>query len=297
MAGTGRAEPAAGEIKQYNGLWAGVWRSGSDGYYLWIDADQANFLAKWQELGAQGLRLIDFDVYTVNGRTLWAGVWRAGTDGYYLWINADWTSFQAKWAELAAQNLRLIAVQNYNGLWAGAWRSGTDAYYLWANVSEASFLAKWQEPAAQNLRLDRHGGHTGSGCQRCFVRHPRHGNDADGRAVRGFAAADWRGCWNGGFARPGKRWPGRRLNAERAGERRHGRWQCGRATGRRAGHGNIRRRHGWREHRRSGPGWRSGRRQRTRCGDFGGCHGGDGNRHRRRQRARHNERCQDAFRQ
>jgi hypothetical protein len=29
----------------------------------------------------------------------------------------------------------------------------------------------------------------------------------------------------------------------------------------------------------------------------GGCHGGDGNRHRRRQRARHNERCRHAFRQ
>jgi len=102
---------------------------------------------------SQNLRLVDFDVYTVNGQQLWAGVWREGSDGYYLWVDADWAHFTAKWAQLASQNLRLVAVRSYNDLWAGAWRSGIDAYYLWANVSQGDFLAMWSQLQGQNLRL------------------------------------------------------------------------------------------------------------------------------------------------
>jgi Polyglycine hydrolase-like, structural repeat len=133
--------------------YTGVWRGGTDPYYLWINASQDNFLAKWTELAAQNLRLVDLDVTTVNGQRLWSGIWDKGTDGYYLWINANQASFLAKWSELAAQNLRLVSIRNYDGLWAGVWRSGSDPYYLWINASQASFLAKWQELAGQGLRL------------------------------------------------------------------------------------------------------------------------------------------------
>ena len=133
--------------------YTGVWRGGTDPYYLWINASQDNFLAKWTQLAAQNLRLVDLDVTTVNGQRLWSGIWDKGTDGYYLWINANQASFLAKWSELAAQNLRLVSIRNYDGLWAGVWRSGSDPYYLWINASQASFLAKWQELAGQGLRL------------------------------------------------------------------------------------------------------------------------------------------------
>jgi hypothetical protein len=99
------------------------------------------------------MRLIDFDVTTVNGQRRWCGVWRSGSDGYYLWINANWSSFIAKWSALAAQGLRLVGVRYYDGLWAGIWRSGTDGYYFWADANESSFLAKWGGLANQNLRL------------------------------------------------------------------------------------------------------------------------------------------------
>jgi Bacterial tandem repeat domain 1 len=133
--------------------YSGVWRGGTGAYYLWINADQTSFLAKWSALGAQNLRLVDVDVTTVNGQQLWSGIWDGGTDGYYLWINADQASFLAKWSALAAQNLRLVSIRTYNGLYAGVWREGTGAYYLWINADQASFLAKWSELAAQNLRL------------------------------------------------------------------------------------------------------------------------------------------------
>src|SRR5271166_5559541 len=134
--------------------YTGVWRSGTAPYYIWINADQTHFLAKWSELAAQNLRLTDIEATTVNGQVLWSGIWEEGTDPYYLWINADETHFLAKWSELAAQNLRLVSFERYNnGLWAGVWRGGTDGYYLWIDADETHFLAKWSELAAQNLRL------------------------------------------------------------------------------------------------------------------------------------------------
>ena len=133
--------------------YTGVWRSGTAPYYLWIHADETHFLAKWNELAAQNLRLTDIEVTTVNGQVLWSGIWEQGTDAYYIWVDADKTHFLAKWSELAAQNLRLVSFQQYNGLWAGVWRGGTDGYYLWIDADESHFLAKWTELAAQNLRL------------------------------------------------------------------------------------------------------------------------------------------------
>ena len=131
----------------------GVWRSGTDAYYLWVNADESHFISKWSALASQNLRLTDIEVTNVNGQNLFSGVWEGGTDGYYLWIDADTPHFQAKWAQLAQQNLRLVSLSHYNGLWAGAWRSGSDAYYLWANVSEGNFLTKWSQLQGQNLRL------------------------------------------------------------------------------------------------------------------------------------------------
>ena len=133
--------------------WSGVWRSGSRPYYLWMHASQADFLAKWQTLAAQNMRLTDIDVTTVNGQRLWSGIWEDGTDGYWLWYDADQSHFLAKSTELAAQNLRLVSLSQYDGLYVGAWRSGTDGYYLWVDADDAHFIAKTNELAAQNLRL------------------------------------------------------------------------------------------------------------------------------------------------
>jgi murein DD-endopeptidase MepM/ murein hydrolase activator NlpD len=38
--------------------WAGIWRQGSDAYYLWSAADAENFLGKWNDLSKNGLRLL-----------------------------------------------------------------------------------------------------------------------------------------------------------------------------------------------------------------------------------------------
>ena len=137
--------------------YSGVWRAGSDPYYLWGNASQANFLAKWQQLNGQNLRLVDMETDTIGGTRVWTGVWRGGSDAHYLWMNANWNNFVAKWQQLAQQNLRLTVLTTYEEggtrLYAGVWRAGSDPYYLWANASWGNFVAKWQELGRKNLRL------------------------------------------------------------------------------------------------------------------------------------------------
>jgi len=137
--------------------YTGVWRQGSDAHYLWVNSSWNNFVAKWQQLAQQNLRLVDMKITRENGVERFHGVWRQGTGGYYLWVNANQADFVAKWQQLAAQGLRLldIEVQNVNGtlLYSGVWLPGSDAYYLWINADWNGFVAKWQQLAQQNLRL------------------------------------------------------------------------------------------------------------------------------------------------
>ena len=137
--------------------YSGVWRQGTDAHYLWVNASWDSFVAKWQELAGQNLRLVDLKITREAGSDRFHGVWRQGTGGYYLWVNASWDSFVAKWQELAGQNLRLVdleVTQSASGLrYSGVWLPGSDGYYLWVNASWESFVAKWQELARANLRL------------------------------------------------------------------------------------------------------------------------------------------------
>ena len=45
-----------GDVRVEHQERVGAWRSGTDGYYLWVDADDAHFIAKTNELAAQNLR-------------------------------------------------------------------------------------------------------------------------------------------------------------------------------------------------------------------------------------------------
>ena len=65
-------------------LYTGVWRGGTDGYYLWAEASWANFNTKWSQLAGQGLRLIKIETYTVGANRYFNGLWRSGTDAYAL---------------------------------------------------------------------------------------------------------------------------------------------------------------------------------------------------------------------
>jgi murein DD-endopeptidase MepM/ murein hydrolase activator NlpD len=136
---------------------AGVFRQGSGAHYLWEGVSWADFEAKWKQLSAQNLRLVDLETWVDGGKRKWGGVWRAGSDAHYLWAGVDWSSFVAKWKELGPKNLRLVDVETYveggKRKWAGVWRSGSDGYYLWSAPDAENFLGKWNQLSHDGQRL------------------------------------------------------------------------------------------------------------------------------------------------
>ena len=78
---------------------------------MWLDASWDGFVAKWQELNGQGLRLIDLELSRAGGgQRLYSGVYRQGSSGYGLW-NASYSSFINKWIEWSGQGLRLVDLE------------------------------------------------------------------------------------------------------------------------------------------------------------------------------------------
>lgn len=136
---------------------AGVWRSGTGRYALWVNVEWASFRDKWQEWSNQGLRLHDIHVQQRGGKTLYSGVFLPGTGAYGLWANVEWESFRDKWQEWSNQGLRLVDLHVHRvgdqTRYSGVFLPGTGGYGLWANATWSSFVAKWQEWSSQGLRL------------------------------------------------------------------------------------------------------------------------------------------------
>lgn len=136
---------------------AGIWREGQDGYYLWRAKGWSNFVDKWKELSPLGLRLVDIESFKSGSDVYFTGVWREGSDGHYLWHARSWQAFTDKWKELAAKNLRLTSIETYivndERRYVGIWRQGADAYYLWNTKGWKAFTDKWKELNDRNYRL------------------------------------------------------------------------------------------------------------------------------------------------
>jgi Bacterial tandem repeat domain 1 len=113
--GTTAKVRATGSHANYTNTWkenakrvyVGVFRTGTDGHFLWADADSNGLVAKWKELSHKGFRLIDLTTYHDGGQPLYGAVFRAGNDGYALY-GANWNDFNANWKTAATQGLRLL---------------------------------------------------------------------------------------------------------------------------------------------------------------------------------------------
>jgi hypothetical protein len=136
--------------------YAGVYGAGSWGHYLFAGMTQAAFNAKWSEMGSQGYRLVDVEVYTSGGTTLYAGVFKAGSGGYALWHAGSWSSFTTKWSELSGQGLRLVDLDTdktgSSTIYTGTFLPGNDGYALYQSHWNA-FRAYWDHVSKQGLRL------------------------------------------------------------------------------------------------------------------------------------------------
>ncbi len=136
--------------------YAGVYGAGNWGHHLIAGLSQAAFNAKWSELGGQGYRLVDIEVYKSGNSTLYAGVFKPGTGGYALWHAGSWASFTSKWSELSGQGLRLVDLDTdgtgANTIYSGTFLPGNDGYALYESNWNA-FCSYWSHAADQGLRL------------------------------------------------------------------------------------------------------------------------------------------------
>ena len=136
--------------------YAGVYGAGNWGHHLVAGLTQAAFNTKWSELGGQGFRLVDVEVYKVGATTYYAGVFKAGAGGYALWHANDWNSFTTKWSELNSQGYRLVDLDTdgtgNNTRYTGTFLAGSDGYALYQNNWNA-FHSYWSHVSARGLRL------------------------------------------------------------------------------------------------------------------------------------------------
>jgi hypothetical protein len=136
-------------------MFLGVFAPGHDEHALWVSEWPA-FQAKWQELSAKTLRLVDLVPHKDGNKRMFAGVFRAGTDGQALWVS-EWPAFEQEWEDLSNKGLRLVSLDTYveggKRLFTGVYRAGTDGHALCRGVEWDNFYAKWQELSAKELCL------------------------------------------------------------------------------------------------------------------------------------------------
>ena len=137
--------------------YAGVFRSGSGDYALWLDGTQQSFVNKWEELSKQNLRLVDLNIAVSGSERRYSGVFLQGSGGHALWLDDTRTGFVDKWKELSAKDLRLIDLEitgtGSSRRYSGVFRQGSGGYALWLDDTRQDFVKKWEELSKQDQRL------------------------------------------------------------------------------------------------------------------------------------------------
>lgn len=135
----------------------GVYRSGSDGYYLWVGDSWEGITKKWKDLGKDGLRLVDIERYVVDGKAKYAGVWRSGKGKHALWGTDSWSEFTKRWKDYSKNDLKLIDVETYvsggKRHYLGVWRKGDYSTALWAGKGWDAFTKTWKDLSKKGQRL------------------------------------------------------------------------------------------------------------------------------------------------
>jgi Bacterial tandem repeat domain 1 len=138
-------------------LFTGIWRQSADQTQLVNGLDWNRFLAKWDELGKNNLRLYDLETYMSGGKRFYSGLWRSGVEGHFLLNGITWDMLNAKCAELAQKNLRLADVETYyeggQRRYLALWRQGVEAHTVSVAADWTVFSAQYEEMTRQNLRL------------------------------------------------------------------------------------------------------------------------------------------------
>ena len=176
----------------------GIFEKGSGGHQFVSGGDQSGgewsyFLSQRNTLKAQGLRLVDFEIYRTPKGRRYTGIYRASSDASTLVTSDDgkgftWSAFVGRWQDLAATGYRLVDLEVYSSqaqdLFSGVFHEGSVAYG-W-NINEWDAFVEGH----QNL--------TANGLQLIDIETYRHGTTqifagvyAAGNATNELWIADW----------------------------------------------------------------------------------------------------------
>ena len=138
-------------------LYSGIWLAGNYGAASWFTTSWQEFTQQWDSFQQQGLRMHDFETFTVGGQRVYAGIFHAGTDASAAWFTSDWNDFTSKWAAFEAQGLRMhdfeTFIDNGTRVWVGIFRAGTDARAAWFTSDWNDFQQHWADFEARGLRM------------------------------------------------------------------------------------------------------------------------------------------------
>jgi hypothetical protein len=136
---------------------AGIFRDLSEKHSFWVGQSQKDFVAKVKELaGAQGLRLLDMNVYRAGGPSLlYAGTFRYQETPNELWTALDQNAFNAKWQAARGKQMQLVDVETYKDgdkrFYDAIVHGGTPGEVV-LNLDTPSFVARWHDMVSKGLR-------------------------------------------------------------------------------------------------------------------------------------------------
>lgn len=114
------------ETHSFNGrtVWSGIFIRSSGRSDMHRNLSQKDFEQKVRELKAEGLQLVDFEVYFFNRKMRWAGVWRQGPN-FETAFGLSGSDFYKRIQKERKRNYRLSEVESWraNGqqLYSGVW--------------------------------------------------------------------------------------------------------------------------------------------------------------------------------
>ena len=136
-------------------LYTGVFRE-RNGHVLSVAQTWSSFYSIRKSYEADGLRLVDVEVYKVDGKLRFDGVFHPITDEVQLEINLDWDSFVALWERKAAEGMRLVDIETYwdgsRRLFLGVFRAGYGGRGLWMSTWD-DFVKTWYDWTETGLDL------------------------------------------------------------------------------------------------------------------------------------------------
>lgn len=148
---------AASEFSGDDNLYSGVWREGSFGYASWFTTSWSEFTNQWDAFGNGGLRMHDFETYTIGPHRVYAGLFRVASGGHAAWFTADFNDLTTKWTAFGRERLRMHDFETFlfggSRVFAGIFREGQDGHAAWFTSDFAELTSKWDEFAQVNLRM------------------------------------------------------------------------------------------------------------------------------------------------